>query len=761
MNPSFCIPRVSLTILMIAILSCVTSGDPQVLLSAGYIADEDQHDLQILDVESPQTQSLIRVGLKKRWFSLYPSQEFKPDHAVSREAFAYVLWKFTGSESTRNSPKRTEREGSPALTGVSPDRWARPALDWLLERQIVPLSQPLLPEAGISRSQAFEWAFKAMESSLPQQKPESRNTALGVLFGDADPALMELLAQWTAACPQLNLGSDHPALFAPDQSLSRMHMAQFFHELEVCLYLSASPDTHPGSHHQPEGLSAKQTPEPHVVSFCDVIVHGGTLAAIAASLATAESDIVTCLIEPLPQPGGLWLSRAEPISRSPHLPQSTFGQHSSPTTRLFRQWVRLSRHTACNEDHLCYFPFDILKNHVFPLLAQTSRLHVFTGAQVVHVETEGNTIESVTVHQSLHNKRALSGHLHSKIPSEDENLPDTHQTSRLVTLRSARPANGLPIIEANPIGDILVLSRAEWRQGLEGTQTSVQGADQCGEALVLPAFFSQESVKDLPNSAHKTGIFSGKEWSQAEIKALFEPKQVKPNFPWHLLREASANVYAGQFYLASRLETESQIDQWDGGLNHTALEYAEEHFKAWMRFKTKLMGRSFALAPDAFWGSKGYPRIAVAATGRRSVGLASFALDSGAEQSDTLFTVLGRNTFQGLQTCSYPGSRILSELDGKPLPLPYRAFTNARIANLILAGPNLATDFYIGQLLTHADAEWLTGSIAAAMAKTMIQNQANSTAEIRQELSRIRLQAQSSWESLSSQEIENGQTLPR
>lgn len=779
--------------------ACLSVGDPYETLSEGYTSnDRDSGEPSDVSELPERVQKNIQSALENSWIGTYRNGTFRPHEPVTREGFATLLHRVILRDAGK-APSALNETQAPAKVAqdVGIDRWSRASVESLAAWKVIRPDQNFFPEVAITREEASLWILAALEAVHDARGAEQRQgpgvprgTKPGRLFLDADERLRSHLAALTSACPSFELASGHPALFAGNKALSRQQAAVWANSTRSCAD-SQSNEEQPLSQvaEKPELTQNKNGRAADFETTCDVVVNGGTLAGLSAALTAAQAGKITCLIEPLPYPAGFWLSAAEPVPllAPPDGKQtsailkpnqkSIFAEIASLLTDgaqrgdsaqaktlerepAYLRWLRAAGALNCSDQHLCFNPSAVLEHALFDQLGAQPTLFVFTQSRVSEIKLSGALISGLLLRQdtpggsraNTKSDEAITIHI----------TGDVNGSSRQATpekkVGSPRSGDDAPhhlvVIEASPLGDVLVQSASGWLQGMETAGAIEPGADQCGSAFGFPAFAqvpstalrlmhtagdaAQEGNTGLAQrrpSRIRSGIFNGKEWSPHDIQSaltawpLWEeksgssgPTRADVDRPAYFYQE-KGNIYARQSYLASREETVAQSQSrsgWHGGLNQRAINHARETLEGWMRFLSATMGETVKPLMGYFPLNTPVPPLPRISTGRRGIGWKGFLIDTDSATDDVMAWVRPRKAFSGLQTCAYP--QIFRSTDEAPtlVPIALRSLITERHPNLLLSGPALASDFYFNHLLTSADAQWKSGLLAGSLAVTLL-----------------------------------------
>lgn len=373
---------------------------------------------------------------------------------------------------------------------------------------------------------------------------------------------------------------------------------------------------------------------------CDVVIAGGSTSALAAALSAARQPTspqlpgqqrVTCLLEPTDWAGGqLTASGVSAIDFGPalHDPANLPRDFASMLRALGPNPGRctvgsMDKHNdpaqAVNASY-CYAPRRLLEAWIKPALenATDQGLRVFYNTVVMTVATSatGNTSQllSLTAVQRTARKGTTpwSRTLSEEITDWYNPTDSAAYEKQLLNFSSPR---GAPVfIDATETGDVLVVSDAEWRQGVEvPTEAGPATHDTCGTAITYP-FYARLLASPpptpeppVPTLSRNYGIggfakpyCDAGSWSPADqwgcvwawrravgtggpVNAARSGELSAQNwngnytFPNGTLNGQEGNDYPRAYWLLPAAEARATAiaGNWTGGVNITALHQAE------------------------------------------------------------------------------------------------------------------------------------------------------------------------------------------
>jgi hypothetical protein len=771
------------SLLLLGTPSCLSVSDSNLGFGEGYLSDS-VHRGKPSDLEDValKAQSAIDEALNQDWMAVYQDGAFRPYERVTREGFAYILYRsILATDQNPQRPDNGANEGPTAAEDVDTDRWSRAAIESLVAWQIIRPLQNFFPEVAITREEASLWVFSALQGRSngalgPRNSASTdKGHTPGFLFLDTDAVHRGTLAKLTSVCPAFDLSLSHPALFKGNTPLNRQDAALWAQASRSCAETMEIATRQSGYEAATQSTS---TADGNFETVCDVVVNGGTLAGLSSALTSAQSGKVTCLIEPLSYPAGYWLSAAEPVSipepkwkmpgqrsreqtdDAPFADLDQFLSHAQPindapsqtsteSAPIYISWLRKSGAVECAERQLCFKPAEMLRKVISQQINAQPTLFVFTDARIVSTSLNGTVIDGVTLEQQLNANAPPSPDSHASIRVHIKARSEAIQSPKKARENSTQ---SLVVIEASPLGDLLVLSKANWFQGMESMQAIEPGADQCGSAFGFAAFAqvpdsanadakreqgaSAGNRLDRASEIFRPGVFNGKDWSPQDlasaltawpIKERRRSKQKKTKATPETIAyfyQDNGNIFARQSYLKSREEAITQSLSpagWRGGLNQQAIEQARETLNAWFRFLSTTTRKPIRPVKGYFPLDAAAAPLPRVTTGRRGLGWNGFQIAAAEPTKDVLAWAIPRTSFHGLQTCSYPKIFHSTEALPKRVPISLRGMISNGHPNLLLSGPALAADFFYSHLLSSTDAHWKSGLLAGSLAVTLLE----------------------------------------
>lgn len=526
----------------------------------------------------------------------------------------------------------------------------------------------------------------------------------------------------------------------------------------LCLPVGCKPRDFNASNPPEEtksALSSFNSGEPR----CDVIIAGGSTAALAAALASAREQRVTCLLEPTDWPGGQMTSSGVSAIDFSHINVNglRLGKESQRPENLegtFYKWMQAlpGNPGGCWVSDKCYEPEPFVNQQILPTIAAESSLKVYLNTVVKSVEVKDRRIVSLKAIQ----RTATRGTGYERYFSDDITdwySPNNSENFTKKSLTFTGRDNEMPIfIDATEFGDVLVLSGSPWLQGIEDADGSLNNTDTCGQATVYPiaAVLNSEPVKEGPNPfpvAHPefynfkttSRLFSWSEiWTYRRLRGAAGSGPMAGDISmqnWN-----PGNDYPYGYLFLDKQKTVAQKADWVGGVDINTLRGAERHAIGWhYYFKSKAPAElrdRIARAWNIFGTGTGLSKMPYLRDTRRSIGLNDFVLKfqdlaatgpkdvTGEQFQDRVGIGSYVADFHGLNTCKLPA--YMNRADTLPFFIPFRALTNKSFDNLLVAGKTMAQSFHANAATRLHPIEWHSGIAAGVAAAHMFQYQISS-----------------------------------
>ena len=515
----------------------------------------------------------------------------------------------------------------------------------------------------------------------------------------------------------------------------------------------------------------------------DVIIAGGTTAAFAAAVAAAESGAKTCLIEPTDWVGGQITASGVPaIDEAWHkVKDKTTGEEYN-VAAIARDRVNMTPNFRAMLDatgnpgkgwvsNYCFEPKNFLDQHLLPLersLTAKGTLAVFRDAVIktVEVDEAKGLVTAITAIQRTP-KAGVEWEGYDRLPSEDLAdwySPEPSDRFDKTTLRFEAPkGRNVVFIDATEWGEALVLAGAPYLQGVEFEDGGREGDDRCGQATVfdfVQRYNAEPSDEPAgPEDVDGFGFMASKDqkdpwnhiWTYRRIKSAKGggPAAVGDlclqNWGYSAKQEAGGNDYPFGYLFLSKADAEAQRGDWRGGMDLAVMAAAEKRALGWHHwFKNHapegIDPRQIILDRGVLGTGHGLAKLPYIRDTRRSVGLDGFLLTgkdltrepshkTGRRFRDRIALGAYPSDVHGMTTCTMPGY-ILSAHDTLPFLIPFRALTNQKFGNLLVAGKTMAQSFLANAATRLHPIEWSTGTAAGVAAANMARHGRDSRAEL-------------------------------
>ena len=386
------------------------------------------------------------------------------------------------------------------------------------------------------------------------------------------------------------------------------------------------------------------------IEGCDVIVVGGSTAALGAALSAARefqsenNGRVVCLTEPTNWLGGqLTASGVSAIDWAHHkvskngksLNLSTLSRAVENNSRDFVKLMSMmapptggvfqggNNPGACWVSMRCYEPQNLLSaiDSLVSPLVQSQNLRVFMRAVPKTVKKVDGKIASVEILQRTLLQNDVDEELLSRVISDWYSRTASARFQKESITLAGREGKIPVVVDATEWGEILVLAEAAYMQGVEASESTPTVTNAtCGQAILFPLAISWEKTKQtdpiwlnslmLPHPEHYSlgAISSSYKWedvwtyrrirrnysrSAVANSAMFSGKTL--TFGVALPAEGDislqnwtqGNDYPYGYIYLSPAETKAQMSDWVGGVNIQVLREAEAHSIGWYGFMRK------------------------------------------------------------------------------------------------------------------------------------------------------------------------------
>jgi hypothetical protein len=494
--------------------------------------------------------------------------------------------------------------------------------------------------------------------------------------------------------------------------------------------------------------------------YCDVIIAGGSTAALAASLASADVGAKTCLLEPTEWVGGqMTASAVSAIDWAWHkvgtLDVGAADKASENVTpSFFAMMTATGNPGGCWVSKNCYEPKSLLTGPLGALVGRytsSGRLVILKNTVVKRVVVEGGNLTRLVALQRTP-KDGVGWGGYDRLPSQDlADWYDVRASARydkqVVELSSGygRPA---VFIDATEWGEVLALSGASYLQGVETTEGGTNSDESCGQSIVFPFVEKLNAVPTTDISIQSASAQSRAFYDLAKSPTESTATKWDKIFRYRRIRGTGAaaqtgdltlqnwnpgNDYPFGYLFLSKATTSAQRADWRGGIDLDVMAGAERHAYGWHTYFKDQGGDAGArltLDTTILGTGHGLAKLPYIRDTRRSVGLGGFILTSrdlrgaasqmtGKRFADRVAIGSYAMDIHGLSGCNYPSYIAAAGHETLPFYIPFRALTNKDISNLLVAGKTMAQSFLANSATRLQPIEWSSGTAAGAAAAHM------------------------------------------
>ena len=512
----------------------------------------------------------------------------------------------------------------------------------------------------------------------------------------------------------------------------------------------------------------------------DVVIAGGSTSALAAAIASAKSGAKTALLEPTDWVGGqltssgvpavdeAWHTISDEETGEPLLSVSQWAREPQNITPNFlSSLVDMSECGDCWVSRFCFRPKLYLEEQLEPMLDEVKdNLTVFreTVVKSVKVDPTGTRIISLTSIQRFP-KKGLPDGGYDLLPSKD--LADWYapapsarfdkQVHRFV----GKPDGATVFIDATEWGEVLVLSGADYLQGVEfvdgkldGNSTSGQATVYCFVQELLEEPIEQEALEyDVPGLGF--GDYREREnawdliWTYRRIKGTGPPSAgdlCLQNWGYSRKLSEGGNDYPTDYLFVAKDVAAEEVSDWRGGINLKALSAAEQRALGWHHWfrnnaPAPFSPAQFRLAGEELGTGHGLAKLPYIRDTRRSIGIDNFVLGfdhligppkqkTGTYFPDSIALGAYAADIHPLSSADYP-EYVFQDHHTLPFYLPFRALTHYKFDNFLVAGKTMAQSFLANSATRLHPIEWSTGTAAGVSAAYMSENRYSSREALR------------------------------
>lgn len=550
--------------------------------------------------------------------------------------------------------------------------------------------------------------------------------------------------------------------------------------LALCLRIDMECGAEPSRAKRAVAVAANDLVPDEVLHF-DVVIAGGSTAAFAAALASANSGARTALLEPTDWVGGqltasgvpavdeAWHKIGDPKVAESYLDVARVARDPANMTPSFLKVLRAIKDPGdCWVSRFCFCPDAFLANQLTSLERHAGdRLQVFTNTVVKQVELDatGRHIKSLTA-ISRQPRPHLAAGGYDRLPSQDlaewySPEPSERFGKRILQFASQDNSDRATVfIDATEWGELLALSGAPYLQGIETNDGGLAGDDCCGQATVF--CFVEEYCREPADEAapqldvEHLGFGQYRDradawaqvWTYRRIRGHGPPAPgdlCLQNWGYSVALDEGGNDYPFGYLFISRSATERERGNWTGGVDLAVMAAAEARALAWHQwFKRHAPAgvdpRQIRLNSEVLGTTHGLAKLPYIRDTRRSIGLDGYVLrfadlaGPAARRTGTAFddrVALGAYAadIHALANCKLPS---YAEDVGDTLPffIPFRALTNQRLENFLVAGKTMAQSFLANSATRLHPIEWSAGTAAGVAAAAMSRQRMSSRAAL-------------------------------
>ena len=509
----------------------------------------------------------------------------------------------------------------------------------------------------------------------------------------------------------------------------------------------------------------------------DVVIAGGTTAAFAAAVASAESGARTCLLEPTDWIGGqltasgvpaideAWHTMSDPKTKAILLDVRTIARRRENMPPNFRAMLDATGNPGRGwVSNYCFEPLKFLDAQLLPLERKLKdKLVVYRNTVVKSVEVDktSHRIKAIKAIRRRANPGVERGG-YDRLPSQDiadwYSPEDSSRYSKQVLTFPA--AKATVFIDATDWGEVLALSGANYLQGIESIDGK-QGDDRCGQSTVF-GFVEQFNFDpvDEPSVGKISddlgyGDYSDRHdawdliWTYRRLKGNGRgptPGDITlQNWGYSTRLKQGGNDYTYGYLFKSKKDAEAERDDWRGGVDLKVMAEVERRAFSWHSwFKAhapkEIDPRRITLAIGVFGTSHGLSKLPYIRDTRRAVGLDGYVLkiadltgwpnrNTGEPFPDRIALGAYPADIHPMTTCEVP--RVAGKGEQTlPFFIPFRALTSESHDNLLVAGKTMAQSFMANAATRLHPIEWSTGTAAGVAAADMARNGRTSREEL-------------------------------
>lgn len=527
-----------------------------------------------------------------------------------------------------------------------------------------------------------------------------------------------------------------------------------------------------------------QSPEvlPHRTVTADVVIAGGSTAALAAAFAAAEEGASVVLIEPTDWIGGqltasgvpavdeAWHRIKDPTNDRVLLDVSRIARDARNMNPAFRDMLLAIGNPGQGwVSRFCFEPRVILEQHLLPWEKRLAdRLTVFRNTVVKRVDCdlERGTVTAIeAVQRVVRNGIGQDGY--DLLPSQD--LADWYDEDDSARYQKQRLRfEGKVFVEATEWGELLALTGGDYLQGVDTTDGALDGNDTMGQATVFGFVQRLNADETLDPAAPAEvrhlgfGMYEDRKdawqqiWTYRRLLGHADWPSVGDlslqNWGYSLRTRTGGNDYPFGYLFLDKHQTADSRSDWQGGVDLKVMAAAEQRALAWHHwFKQHapegIHPNRITIAPDVLGTGHGLSKLPYIRDTRRAIGLDGFLLkfddlvgergaNTGRVFPDTVALGAYPADVHRLANCEYP-AHVDDFRETRPFCIPFRALTHNQFGNVFVAGKTMAQTFMANSATRLHPIEWSTGT-AAGIAAAWISRNGQSTRDAYGDLNGLR-----------------------
>ena len=512
--------------------------------------------------------------------------------------------------------------------------------------------------------------------------------------------------------------------------------------------------------------------EPLTLDQYEVVIAGGSTAALAAALTSAERGAATALIEPTDWIGGqltasgvpavdeAWHQIRNPRTRETVLDVATVARDPrNMTPKLFNMLSTTGCPGRCWVSRFCFQPREFLKYQLEPAAAKLGyRLKIYPNTVIknVEVDEEAGRVVAITAVRRFPKpdvpNNGYDRHLSADLADWYDPRPSDRFDKRVLRFTAAPGESRFVVIEATEWGEVLALCGARYMVGVDDYDGATTGDDTNGQATVFGvvqeyhAEPQEEAVPDLGVEHLGFGPYArypdawNRIWTYRRLKARFDSPRPGDlslqNWSYANNLGQGGNDYPFGYLLLSKEETEKQRADWRGGVDVEVIRAAEKRALAWhywlkANVPEGIMPEQITIAPSVLGTAHGLSKVPYVRDTRRSIGLDGFVLRlgdmtgsttqvTGTKFADRVAIGAYASDIHPLAEREYP-AYISEDYETLPFYIPFRALTHHKYGNLLVAGKTMSQSFLANSATRLHPIEWSTGTAAGAAAALMVE----------------------------------------